>query len=382
MQKFLAPLLFLVFALTAAFDSAEQPATAIAQTSSVSLGEFLYTVTLNKDMPIEDAQYRWFHEYLEPGVNDSVFEPLLELIKRKQITVYEPIYPFQTKMDPDVAAGLFVSVDSVVYEDPFNPGELLYAMLKNEQHAYEVVSLTFHERWDYDPATLSLTKTVLGIIPNLERFANMGEPLIKLTCYIPINNNPLTSATVTVGGITSDFTADGETHNNDINVEFIARDSGVSVNQNKVAVRILGDIKSKSNEKNFTLYEPDFPFTHAVDKSLKAGKLTMLDKANMLMFYEDWEINPRQRVFRKTVKGVIPRKESVFVPDSGKSKWVYENSALIPFNGFVPTKINSEVCVIDRISFDVFYKNEQQVRPKEMSLDDSAFMDTISMDIM
>lgn len=380
MQKFLAPMLFLVFAITAAFNSAERDVTE-KNTVTVSLGEFLYTVTLNKDMPIEEAQYRWFHEYLEPGVNDSVFEPLLELIKRKQITVYEPNFPFQTKMDANTASELFLSYDSMDLEDPYNPGTYLIATMKNEHHASEVFSVTFHERWEYDPATLTLTKMVLGIIPNLERFSNIGESIIKSSCYIPIKNETFDLTTVTVSGITSDFIVDGSEHSDAYNSEFIAKSATISAGQNTVSGRIIGDIKSRSSEKKFVLYEPDFPFTVAVEKNLKAEKLTAIGNSNMLMFYEDWEINPRLQIFRKKVMGVIPVNEKRFaqVPDS--AKWIYEKSALVPFNGFIPQQLSKDVCSIERISFDVRFKSGYESRPKEMSMDDSAFLDSVALDI-
>jgi len=381
MRKFPAPLLFILFAVTAAFSTADRSVTATGEVP-VSLGEFLYTVTLNKDMPIEDAQYHWFHEYLEPGVNDSVFEPMLDLIKRSLITVYEPSYPFQKIMKKQDAVDLFISKDSIMTEDPYNPDIVVFDVVQSEHHANEIVSVTFHEQWEYDPVRFTLNKTVLGIIPNMKRYDNMGLSYVKATCYIPVNNQPSVFPCVNVNGITSDFVADGSEHSDRYNDDSIATDPTITGYQAKITTRILGDIQSRTNDKGFVLFEPEFPFTQKVDKKIKADKLAKLSKSNMLTFYEDWEINPRQRVFRKKVKGVMPQSENVIKSDNGNFKWFYENSVLVPFNSFIPQQMNSEVCVIDRMSFDVLYKNvDYQLCPKEISPEDSAFIDTVALDI-
>lgn len=378
MYKFIAPAIFVMFIISAAFNSEAHLAKDKGKPAPVSLGEFLYTVPLQKEISTDDAQTRWYHEYFEPQVNDSVFGPMLDLIKNKEIEVCEPVYPFTTKMDRQAAKDIFVMIDSTDIEDSDNPGTFIRIAVKSERWPDDITSLTFHEEWKYDPASLTLTKTVIGIIPNIHSW-EMGE---RSTCYIPISNQPSNLPTMTVYGITSDFIADGTTHSQPNSYYRLSWDSAVSANQAGMTQRILTDINLRVKEKEFEVYHADFPFTRAVDKKQKPEKVTKIQGANMLTFSEDWEINPRSRVFRKKVRGIIPMQEKLgWNEDSTSQYWTSESSAFVPFNGVVPVKPDPHAGVIDRISYNMNYKETPIAGVPWISQQDSIRVDSIAFDI-
>ena len=377
MIRLLLPLLVVAFFVLQSFGAPAE-STNTVQPTPVSLGEFLYTVPLKKQITLDDAQLRWYHEYFEPRVNDSVFEPLLQQIKNKKTDVFRPEYPFTQKMDRQSARDLFAWQDSVEIEDPNNLGTYMVIAVNSEIHADKIASITFHEQWSYDASTLTLTKTVKGIIPNVHTVEDNVVP----TVYIPINDKPSIKANVAVHGITSDFVTDGSSHSPSDFIERTCSDSGISGNQSKVSQRLLNDFVMHSQVKGSMLYEPVYPFVQLIGKKEKAERVANLPSANSLLFSEDWEVNAQEQVFRKVVRGVVPMIEKeIKSEETFQSAWHYEPTVYIPMNGIVPVSAAPQVCVVDRIAYYVPYKDPEGVDRSWMRFADTMQLDSMAFDI-
>lgn len=351
----------------------------------VVLGEFLYTVPLSKEKSPREAAQEWYHEYLEPGINDSLFIPLFEMIRSNSITTYKPAYPFNVKCTAQEARESVMKMDSAQVEDPNDPGNFELVMVKNERQAYDVHSITFHEVWTYDAATLTLEKEVKGIIPNIDWGWSPGDAAIRPSVYIPFTNEPNVDAAINVS-LTYRLANYGSVELPDDYRISLVSDPAIDARQVKVRNQLLADVRTKPADKNFTVYVGGFPFTTVADKAMKTTMTGTLPVANSLLFYESWEVNPRNRIFRKTVKGVVPQIEKQIKAEEGGTRYEYQSLAFIPFNKYLPAA-PAAITSVSRISYDVNFRNPTSaysgyvpVYP-QMLPRDSVKLDSMAVDI-
>lgn len=351
------------------------------QPGPVVLGEFLYTVPLSKEKDPGAAAQEWYSEYLEPDVNDSLFGPLMQMISDNAVPLYKPVYPFTQKCTKTEARRSIIRSDSARIED--NPEEFVLVVMHDERRAEHIYSVTFHEVWTYDAATLTLVKTVKGIIPNVEWGGGIA-PQVRPTVYIPFSTEPNTAATVDVS-LAYRFVSDGTMRPPFGGTADVASDSAITANQISVQNQLLKDVRNKPADKKFTVYDAQFPFTRVADKAMKSTMTATLPVANSLQFYERWEVDPRNRTFRKTVKGIIPQIEKQTSKPGEEIAYEYRNLAFIPFGKFVPSL--PAITTLPKISYDVNFRHPTdpysgyvRVFP-EMHPGDSAKLDSVAADI-
>lgn len=368
MKKLLPALTICILLVTAAFTRGGRTIGRDPKPLPVSLGEFLYTVTLSKEKPLDEATQEWYHEYLEPGVNDSIFVPLFERIFKEELVAYQPVYPFRIKMNPAEIIATVETTDSVMIEDP-NTFDVQIIAVKDRRGPEHVVSVTFHEEWFYDAITFTLTKQVKGIIPNVA-YSNSfdGVTEIRPTVYIPVTEQAEQKTNVVVPGITSDFHSDGLEHLNQYYRSGIVWDSAINVQQSRAEQKILGDMRTRAAGKKVVMYEPQFPFRTPVSKAAVPQAINKVNASNGLLFYEDWEVDLRSGIFRKKVKGIIPQAK----PGDGEGNvpQVYTKSVLLPFNNYQPGSVSGPA-TIDRIDYEFIYRPHDEKWLPVMSSADS-----------
>lgn len=270
----------------------------------VSIGEFIYTVPLNKEVDPKQAGTEWYYQFLEPTVNDSLFTPLLEKVRNKTLRVYSPEYPFTKIMDPDSA---ILRIDVPHYFE--GPGEngwedpQIYVYWE-KKHAEDVIGITFHEEWFYDAASLSITKKVLGIIPivRYERDYNLFYKNEFPAFYIPFTEGEVKGNSIEVNGLMFDFQDSVYLNNSAWYCPLQNNQSKLNV-QAQNRLKLVTSLKDRVKQKNTDVYSPEFPFTRQLSKQERADVISHLDSDSVLLFREDWRIDLTSMHFVKIVSG-------------------------------------------------------------------------------
>lgn len=295
--------------------------------SPVRSGEFLYTVLLNKFATPRQAQTQWWHEYIEPQPNQDFFLPLLQGLDSGRIAAFQPEFPFEKPMTQSELHTLLHPVHEEERYDPFT--EVAVVRVEEPVTPDKIISVTFHERWEYDEKNKTLHKTVLGIIPHiLVRPANAYNYYTAVPlCYIPFRGSDA-GAAPQVTGITFDL------QTSDTTAFFPIPGCAMIFPQQSLRAKedsLVRTITQTAIGKKTKLFAPLYPFATPMENAPV--------NANGIRFYESWSMNTGTMQFSKSVFGIV-------LTDHKNPQ------AFVPLNKFVPKPISlQQKIVVDTVAY-------------------------------
>lgn len=342
-------------------ESFQQP----AKTEPQSLGEFIYSVKLDKTKDPKQVQTGWFDEFIEPEQNDSLFGKLFRMVLNKKIVVFNPSYPFDRPLAADSAIQLIRKEDTVEVEDPYNPDVLQMVAVLSEVQPEDVINIIFHEEWFYDRATLTLTKNVKGIIPVIAR-RNVQTGLIDGATplfYIPFRKTEFQQPDFQLDEISYDYSTD---------TSFLSHQGWYAnvlpgdkkKTQDIAAEGLMQSLKSTCHDKKTLINSPVYPYDKPLERKDRASVTVSIDSAAIMRFSEDWTADLSTMSFTKHVHNVIFGDEKhLVIPSGDEAGDVYQMNyyASVPVNGYVYQRSNSPV-QIDRISYGANYQLNSSYR--------------------
>lgn len=334
-------------------------------TLPVSVGEFLYTVTLHKQIDPATVALELNHEFIDPGMNDSIIVPLFELIKANKLNCYRPAYPFTEKLTNEEAANTIAWMDSVPMEDPYT-FDLTMVPVNVEIFPQQIVSITFHEEWFYDAVKLSLQKRVKGIIPNAETNDGYG-PVVHPLFYVPVTTAIMGKAMNELYDFTSDFHADGFERINYPRKQTIVRDSLLAIKQKSFQDTLIVRLTRHAGEKKTDIRVHPFPYTTPITKEERLSVQQEVKKTNTMRFRENWKVDMRNQVFVKEVTALMPGTEIALTEEgqNAPSVWIDNFHYLFPVNGFVPGTHSGDITTVEHISYGVTFRDsDDRLYPK------------------
>lgn len=359
MYKILFPIIFAVFAVSAAFNSVAHSVNGKDKPlpAPKSLGQFIYQVQLDKEKAPILVSTGWFDEFIEPDVNDSLFGALFRKVRTKELKLYEPYYPFNVSLDPESAINRIRESDTTFIED-IETGELLEVAVIDETDPEEVVSVIFDEEWFFDASTLTLTKKVKGIIPVINVVNNYGEVVgAKGLFYVPFNEGDIKHRDFHVDEISFDYSTDTAFINHDYYSVSVDEDSVLWAKQDVGEALVMTAAKSYCHGKKAVFNYPGFPYNKPVDAEDRKPMLPLIDSATIMRFSEDWTADLNAMIFQKRVHGIIlaDEKKFFFFGDESADPYFMMHHVFIPLNGYSYQSSPAPV-YIDRITYAANYQ--------------------------
>jgi hypothetical protein len=310
MRKLLFPLVLASLFGLQAFDYGREDK---IRPVPVSLGEVVYAVPLQKEVPTEQLQKDWHYEYINPFANDSLFTPLFQLVRDKQIDVRVPVYPFTEKMNRDSALNALSIPYTAFVEnfETFNIDTVHGIDFKRPEH---VVAVVFHEEWFYDAVSLALEKRVKGMIPIIDYGLYSDDESysqrIKPAFYIPFAEGDIKSPDFALENITYTFRPDSvRLMDFPLENKLILRQSYKYPETASLNQKLISSLKEQSKVNTNMIYSGNYPHAIVTEKKKRTALLTQIDSADQIRFRESWSCDLKNFVFSKTVHGVFLSKD-------------------------------------------------------------------------
>ena len=137
-----------------------------------------------------EVRKAWWHNRLEPTVQQTFISPILFKAKNNKVKVFSPFEPFKDELDyGDVHRKLF-EVDSVAMfnsEESLETGIPVMVMQPYEIFADKISFTQFNENWKYDAEKMTFEKTVKGIILFKEKEDEPGFKNEFALFYMPFS---------------------------------------------------------------------------------------------------------------------------------------------------------------------------------------------------
>lgn len=378
MKNLIVPVFACLLFASYAFSDAPAPVASVLVTP-VSLGEVVYTVQLRKQVLTEQQQLYWNLDRIDAMTNDSMFEPLFEKVRNKEIAVCIPEYPFTRQMNPDTARSLICVPNEIQMEDPYSL-ELINLTVIDYKRAEDIIAVVFHEEWFYDATTFTLEKKVKGIIPIMdygvrydgENYSALVLPLF----YIPFNSDAPLRSDFNVNTIEFDFFADSvRLYDFAFEDRFLTKRSFAAENTGDPTAELLSSLKKSCAVKETKLYSAVYPNKEITGKANRASAVKALDSSEFLRFRESWSADFQKMSFRKTVKGVYLGKREWQILEHGdifiaESRPVF--SVYLSLNGSSPVlapvgKVHIENYSTDGLLTDLHLQSLNTIRTKDSS---------------
>jgi hypothetical protein len=262
-----------------------------------------------------------------------------------------------------------------------------YYLLHHDITADKIISISFHETWEYDSINRSLVKNVKGIILNSVSYYNdfpQGTPLF----YIPFDGkgqngniiNPPQVYSLTYDFHTQDFGNIAEAPQILFN-----GDSMMGIKNRNEARMIIGSLV---NSKKTTFYDGVYPYNKPLDKKIVKARLPEFASANAIGFMEDWYVDLNRMTFTKAMRGIILEKEMVteqtqFIGDTAGTYTAvdYKRLAFVPTNNYQPEKMifsplfgASQMVIPGFIYRENFFRNPLAWNNQDIFTDSAALM--------
>lgn len=364
--------LLLLLPLAALLSQSFFPSPPPEKDPPVSLGEFLYTVHLEKEISDHKAYAQWWHQGMEYPLNHAFFSPLLEGVRNGTITAYRPVYPFSKPLSASEAKAILAPVDTVYEIDDFTGEELMstYTELVVPENIHAVV---FHETWYYDASTLTLRKTVKGMILAVWNYTLSKKEHAGKLLYIPFSSTGERFANanvVNVNGITYDYEPEDEV---------AGTDSVWRMERLSAYKTLVASLKTSAAGKSAALYDSIYPYTRKLDGKEASLRMPSISSANNLRFVESWTMDPVARRFEKTVSGVVFTQS-----EEGTYGWLWDvkRFAFLPLNGVKPVSpFLSGPVRIDSIFYASHFWHPGEVLAEGPMVADSARMASLAAHI-
>lgn len=305
-----------------------------AQQQEKNMGEFLYTVPLDKKISLKQLQTEWWHEYLEWPVHEELFQQIIKSLQAGELTAFFPQAPFDKQMTLSETYKALNTVDSAAMQNPYN--EMMdVVVISRPLEPYQVSSITFCEEWFFNATSFEIKKKVKGFILNKYKVdRNTGEykgenPLF----FIPADKNFNT-------GSNSGKTVPRITYNLNLAGSFLSENNDAVLNSKFQF--LLSAICSSINTHMDLLYDTLFPYTKTLDKKSLENVIGKAAKANNIKFYEEWVFDISHSVFEKKVKGIVLLDEKKDAQGKVLSR---KDIAFVAANGFKPLDVFSKTVI-------------------------------------
>lgn len=328
----------------------------------VFIGEFVYSVPLDKHRVFDKAAPDWYHEFIEPRLNDSLMNPIMTGVIEKKISVRSPKYLFTEVLNADSASqsiqftyiNEWNDYDDYTGVETFRSDTEYYAC-----SAYDVVGITFHEDWYYDQASSTLIKKVKGILP---LFLDESRDVVEAKFYVPFSDGAVTKRDAGVTGITYDFDLGPQKIDNDGAYAMFGASDAFQIKQVAAWVSFMTTVKQSCHDKNATLCFPAFPQEQVMDATTQNAVLSYVDGAKEIRFKEDWIADYTNMRFAKYVRGVTFGQKTKIMVNIGTdfdSNMVEREfmlaHAFVPMNRSLQKPVLPTAFVADRIAYGAVY---------------------------
>ncbi len=301
--------------------------------------DLFYTVPLNTqaDYPVHSE---WWHEYMEVPQHNAFLQSILDLVDSGRVVVYSPEFPFDKMLTKEEIHLLLHKTDTLYTDYGYLMDGDGYYLERHSLTSSDIVSISFHEEWQYDSIGKTLRKNVKGITLNSPRFATYDYPQGQALFYIPFDGKGIKSGAAIsnppmISGFTYDF------HTADFNHVVYSSEvlfGGDSTMQKKNQAETNLILHSIIKGKKIIFYDTIYPYNKPIDKKIAKSKLPIYQSTNAMRFLEDWIVDLNKMSFTKTVHGIVLEKQNESVVD-GENRVSFSRLAFLPLNGFVPAPI-------------------------------------------
>lgn len=334
-------------------------------------GDLFYTVPF--PVQVNNAiRAEWWHEYMDLPQHTAFFQSLLDLADSGRITAYSPEFPFAKALSAEEVQKILHKADTVYSDYAYLYTDADYFLVTHEITANNIVSVSFHEEWQYDSIAKTLRKNVKGIVLNARENENdppQGAPLF----YIRFDGKGISSGPAVMNPpavilLTYDL------HSRRQDEALFAGDSTMRMKLQAGAGMI---IHSSINAKKNVFYDTLYPYNKPIDKKIIKSRLPGFQSANTMRFMEDWYVDLGKMTFTKNVHGIVLEKENESEQALGeggeRNKTVsFSRLAFLPLNGYVPSAFVPQQVIIPGFIYRENFFTNPIVRSDQTVFSDSA----------
>ena len=347
-------LLIFTFFLAAYSSSAQNASKNTASATAPLLQRIIYTGPVQYENP-DQMLANWWVQALEPSVQHKFIGTLLKKVRAGSLSVFEPTFPFTTKLSTYDASRLLARVDTVQEEsfDKDNNSQLVTLVHVDSFQSENIHLVAFDEEWRFNKTSKQFVKDVKGLGLFVTYYGGDDGAMKKTVklFYIPFNDAAAmeqTGKTLLTDRIefTTQISADKADPDTADVLHYLSK-----ANQAMLRSSLLDGVK----EGKLVAYDPVYPYSKALtiaetntlcqkknsfsipdlvdpekmDTFTATGPVKAAD-IEKLVFCEAWYFDAVKMTFSKKVKGVILR-QTIFneaLQSGGEMDLFY-----IPLNG-------------------------------------------------
>lgn len=357
--------LILAFALFASMlAQAQKPALPLLQ-------EITYPVrTLNAELFKHGSGQPSWHERLDPSAHYRLIVPILDRVRKGELTVYQPFYPYSTPMTKSQCDSVLNPVSQAIIWNELTYEESLVEVQEKTDHT-NILGLEFHEDWYFDTLSNRMQKQVKGIVVlkfNPEDYNYNFLPALRLF-YVPLNAVAGSEMVHEKNLVTSLITYDVSI----MNMEEDTRETrwweeNLEPSKRHI-LRAATFLRAKQGKQD--VYSAEYPYTRQLKgteldtiftqhdtlllEDLETGNLiktpfpSETDPASIrkIRFHEEWYFDHSRMAMHKSVKGIVLLEHL-----EGEHTNPFRELFYVPLNDYDPKELQKPAQVkVPRISY-------------------------------